>query len=70
MGNRLLHALAQAPQQIDFFGWKVTTTPLLTLGQRTLTTGEHQLTIEITGANPEAVKNFLVGLDYLWLERQ
>ena len=59
-----------SPQQIDFFGWKVTTTPLLTLGQRTLTPGEHQLTIEITGANPEAVKNFLVGLDYLWLERQ
>jgi hypothetical protein len=59
-----------SPQQIDFFGWKVTTTPLLTLGQRTLAPGEHQFTIEITGANPEAVKNFLVGLDYLWLERQ
>ena len=56
-------------KQADFFGWKVTATPLLTLGEAELTAGEHQLTIEITGANPEAVKNFMVGLDYVWLQR-
>jgi len=56
-------------KQVDFFGWKVTATPLLTLGEVELTAGEHQLTIEITGANPEAVKNFMVGLDYVWLEK-
>lgn len=56
-------------KQVDFFGWKVTATPLLTLGEADLTAGEHQFTIEITGANPEAVKAFMVGLDYLWLEK-
>lgn len=55
--------------QIDFFGSRVTTTQLLTLGEADLTAGEHQFTIEITGANPEAVKSFMVGLDYLWLEK-
>jgi len=56
-------------KQVDFFGWKVTTTPLITLGEAELTAGEHPFTIEITGANPEAVKSFMVGLDYLWLEK-
>ncbi|MFN0127205.1 MAG: PVC-type heme-binding CxxCH protein [Verrucomicrobiales bacterium] len=56
-------------KQVDFFGWKVTATPLLTLGEAELTAGEHPFTIEITGANPEAVKAFMVGLDYLWLEK-
>jgi putative membrane-bound dehydrogenase-like protein len=56
-------------KQADFFGWKVTATPLLTLGEAELTSGEHQFTIEITGANPEAVKAFMIGLDYLWLEK-
>ena len=57
-------------QQIDFFGSRVTNTPLLTLGERELTPGEHQLTFEITGANPEAVKSYMVGLDYVWLEKK
>ena len=56
-------------KQADFFGWKVTATPLLTLGEAELATGEHPFTIEITGANPEAVKAFMIGLDYLWLEK-
>jgi putative heme-binding domain-containing protein len=56
-------------KQFDFFGWNVTTTPLLTLGERELTAGPHRFTIEITGANPEAVKSYMVGLDYLWLKR-
>ena len=39
-------------------------------GERQLTAGEHRLTVEITGANPEAVKSYMFGLDYLWLHRK
>ena len=65
----LLDGKPLGDKQADFFGWKVTATPLLTLGEAELTTGEHAFTIEITGANPEAVKSFMIGLDYLWLEK-
>ena len=56
-------------KQIDLFGSRVTATPALVLGERELTAGEHRLTVEITGANPEAVKSFMVGLDYITLTR-
>lgn len=65
-----LDGVPLSDKQFDFFGWNVTTTPLLSLGERELTAGDHQFTIEITGANPEAVKNYMVGLDYLWLEKK
>lgn len=65
----LLDGKPLGDKQADFFGWKVTATPLLTLGEAELTSGEHAFTIEITGANPEAVKAFMIGLDYLWLEK-
>ncbi len=66
----LLDGTPLGDKQIDFFGSRVTATPLLTLGERELTPGEHQLTFEITGANPEAVKSYMVGLDYVWLEKK
>lgn len=66
----LLDGKPLSDKQFDFFGWRVTATPLLTLGERELTAGEHELTFEITGANPEAVKSYMVGLDYLWLEKK
>ncbi len=66
----LLDGQPLSDKHIDFFGWNVTTTPLLTLGERELTAGEHQLTLELTGANPEAVKSYMVGLDYVWLEKK
>ncbi|MGI8603488.1 MAG: hypothetical protein ACR2OZ_10880 [Verrucomicrobiales bacterium] len=56
-------------KQIDLFGWNVTTTPLLTLGERQLSAGAHRLTVELTGANPEAVKSYMFGLDYVWLKK-
>ncbi len=40
----------------------------LALGTHELTAGEHKLTIEITGANPRAVKRHMFGLDYLKLD--
>ncbi len=39
----------------------------VTLGSRKLAAGKHQLTLEIQGANPSAVKAYVVGLDYLRL---
>ncbi|MEZ6068251.1 MAG: c-type cytochrome [Planctomycetaceae bacterium] len=48
---------------------EVITTGPLSLGTVDLTAGEHQLTIEITGTNPQAVKVYMFGLDYLYLGR-
>jgi hypothetical protein len=39
----------------------------LTLATRKLTAGQHRLAIEINGANPSALKAYMVGLDYLRL---
>ena len=39
----------------------------LTLAARKLTAGQHRLAIEINGANPSALKAYMVGLDYLRL---
>jgi hypothetical protein len=39
----------------------------LTLAARKLTAGRHRLAIEIHGANPSALKAYVVGLDYLRL---
>ena len=57
-------------KQIDLFGSKVTNTTPLALGERELSAGEHRLTVEITGANPEAAKSYMVGIDYFWLKRK
>ncbi len=34
------------------------------LGIRSLTAGEHRLTVELVGANPRALKQYMFGLDY------
>ncbi len=66
----LLDGQPLSDKQTDLFGSRVSTTNQLALGERELTVGEHRFTVEITGANPEAVKSFMFGLDYLWLERK
>jgi hypothetical protein len=66
----LLDGQPLTEKQIDLFGSRVSTTPQLVLGERELTAGEHRLTVEITGANPEAVKSYMVGIDYFWLTRK
>ena len=48
----------------------VVNTGLLTAGTADLTAGDHRLTLEITGINPEAVKAFMVGLDCVWLQKK
>lgn len=39
-------------------------------GTHEITAGEHQLTLTITGANPQAVKSYMVGVDYVRLEKR
>lgn len=39
------------------------------LGTHDLTAGNHQLTVDIVGANPRAIKSHMFGIDYRKLER-
>lgn len=58
-------------QPLDLFNAPdVRTTGLLEFGTRELSAGKHRLTLETIGANPAAVKRYMVGLDYLLLERK
>ncbi len=55
----------------DFDGFNfpnVVLTDELDLGTHELTAGEHQLTFTIKGANLQAVKGYMVGIDYVRLE--
>jgi hypothetical protein len=54
--------------QIDLFGSKVTNTQELVLAELGLDAREHELSVEITGANPAARLSYMFGLDYLLLE--
>ncbi len=47
----------------------VITTGIVSLGTHELAAGPHQLSVEITGAHPQAVKAYMFGLDYLYLAR-
>jgi hypothetical protein len=49
---------------------QVINTGMVSLGSHTLTTGKHQLTMEIIGANPQAIKAYMVGLDFVLLEKK
>jgi hypothetical protein len=53
---------------IDFYDPEVVPTGPIALGEHELSAGQHRLTIEITGANPKAVKSYMTGLDYVKLE--
>lgn len=56
-------------QPIDFYHGSVVPTGPIGLGEHELTAGQHKLSIEITGANPKAVKAYMTGLDYVKLEK-
>ena len=68
--NFLLDGKPLSEKQNDLFGSRVSITSQLVLGEQELTAGEHRLTVEITGANSEAAKEYMFGLDYLWLQRK
>ena len=48
----------------------VITTGIVSLGTFDLSAGAHQLTAEIAGTHPQAVKAYMFGLDYLYLSKQ
>jgi hypothetical protein len=53
---------------VDLFNsLDVITTGVLTYENQALATGDHKLRVEIVGANPEAEKAFMFGLDYVRL---
>ena len=55
-------------QPIDLFNAPdVITTGVMSLGTHQLKAGGHQIGVEITGANPKAIKAYMFGLDYLYL---
>ncbi len=52
---------------IDLYHDGVVPTGELDLGRLELTTGDHKLSVKITGANEKAVKAYMFGLDYVKL---
>ena len=58
---------ANAGKAVDFYHEKVILPKEFELGTFELKQGENQLGITITGANPKALKRYMVGLDYLRL---
>jgi hypothetical protein len=55
-------------EPLDLFHSAVVPTGPMVMGVRELSAGEHKLTVEITGSNEKAVKNYMFGLDYIKLE--
>jgi hypothetical protein len=55
-------------EPIDLYGSPdVVTTGVLTFPNNQMASGKHRFAIEITGTNPSAVKQYMVGLDYVRL---
>jgi hypothetical protein len=52
-------------EPVDLYGSSVEATGLVSLGTLPLSPGEHELSVRIIGANPQAVRAFMFGLDYL-----
>jgi hypothetical protein len=59
----------KAGDAIELYHAGVTPTKEIALGEFDLTVGENRLIGEILGANPRAIKSYMVGLDYLRLKR-
>ena len=55
-------------EAVDLYDSDVVNTPPISLGTHELSEGAHKLTVEITGANPKAVKSHMFGLDYVLLK--
>jgi hypothetical protein len=54
---------------LDLYNPQVIPTGALDLGVHELKKGGHRLTLEITGANAQAIKRHMAGLDYVKLEQ-
>jgi hypothetical protein len=55
-------------EPIDLYHSSVLPSGPLSMGHHYLTLGEHKLGVEILGANPKAITNYMFGLDYVKLE--
>jgi len=55
--------------EIDGYGRGITTTGKIKFGKVKLNKGGNILKIKITGANPKAIKSYMVGLDYIKFEK-
>ncbi|MCB1125889.1 MAG: VCBS repeat-containing protein, partial [Verrucomicrobiae bacterium] len=55
-------------EPMDFFNRGVIGTGEIDLGEAQLAAGENRLTVEVVGANDNAVKAYMFGLDYVKLE--
>ena len=58
----------KAGEPIDFYNKRIRLTKEIELGVFQLTKGENRITAEVVGANEEAVKAYMFGLDYIRLE--
>ena len=54
---------------IDLYDPNVVPTGEISLGIRSLNAGDHILSVEITGANEQAIKAYMFGLDYVKLAK-
>ena len=57
-----------AGERIDLYNPAVVPTDPIPLGTFTLKEGENLLTVEIVGANPQAIKSYMFGLDQVILK--
>ena len=55
---------------VDCYDVDVVTTGVLSYGPKKLTAGTHKLGLQIVGANPNAVKGYMVGVDYIRLVKK
>jgi hypothetical protein len=60
----------KAGAPIDLYHDGVIPTGPLAIGTHKLAAGDHKLTVEIVGANPQAVKAYMFGLDQVLLHRR
>ena len=58
----------KAGEPIDLFHDGVVPTGPLSLGTFDLSAGQHRLTVEIVGANPQAQKSYMFGIDRIELK--
>ncbi len=66
--HRLLINDLEVVPQLDLYHEKVIVGEERKIGELALHSGENRLTIEVTGANPQAQPRHMAGLDYLRLE--
>lgn len=57
-------------KEFDLFDPQVTSTGPVGFGTHLLKKGENELTIEVIGANADAKKSYMFGLDYVYLQQQ